>query len=168
MLQPILRHSYTSISHFFVCPSVRPSVHPSVPPSVHPLVCYKDVFRLFVASSKVFLNVLVCSFVCLPDFSKGADARDLGLMTLLLLLAITIMRSGAKILQRSKTILYFSWIPCPKTNKIANRNNPNALVSSIVKDRMKKKLKKCIFAIFVIFGFFAFFCFTNSYVIQCI
>ena len=34
--------------------------------------------RLFVASLKVFSNVLVCSSVCLPDFSESADARDLG------------------------------------------------------------------------------------------
>ena len=38
--------------------------------------------RFFVASSKFFLNVLVCSFFCLPDFSESADARNLGLMTL--------------------------------------------------------------------------------------
>ena len=60
----------------FFCPSVCQSVYWFVT---------KLFLRLFVASSKVFLNVLVCSFFCLADFSESADARDLGLMTLFLL-----------------------------------------------------------------------------------
>ena len=59
-----------------------PSIHPSIRPSVCPFVCHKVVFSVFDASSKVLLNVLVCSSVYLPDFSKSADARDFGLMTL--------------------------------------------------------------------------------------
>ena len=72
-----LRHSYTSISHFWsVCPLfVRPSVCPSIHLSVHWFVT-KLFLRLSVASLKVFLAVIVCSSVCLPDFSESADARD--------------------------------------------------------------------------------------------
>ena len=73
-----LCHLYTSLSLFLVC---RSSVCLSIRLSVHWFVT--ELFlRLFVASLKVFSNVLVCSSVCLPDFSESADARDLGLMTL--------------------------------------------------------------------------------------
>ena len=73
---------HTLLKNIFlsVCPSIRPSVHLSICLSVHLFVTK----MFFVASSKVFLNVLVCSSVCLPDFSESADARDLGLMTLFL------------------------------------------------------------------------------------
>ena len=63
-------------------PLFGPSVHPSIYPSFHWFIT-KLFLRFFVASSTVFLNVLVCLSVCLPDFSESADARDLGLMTLL-------------------------------------------------------------------------------------
>ena len=68
------------------CPSVRPSVHPSVCLSVCLSVHWfvtKMFLRLIVASSKFFLNVLIYSSVCLPEFSESANARDLDLMTLL-------------------------------------------------------------------------------------
>ena len=72
---------FMSFVHLYK-PLFGPSVlHASVHPSVH-LFATKLLLRLFVASSKVFLNFLVCSSNCLPDFSESADARDLGLMTL--------------------------------------------------------------------------------------
>ena len=46
----------------------------------------------------VLFNVLVCSSVCLPDFSESGDARDLGPMTLfvyhLIKLVLTFKQMG--------------------------------------------------------------------------
>ena len=90
--------------HLSVLSSVHPIIYPSVRLSVHWFVT-KLFLRLFVASSKVFLNVLVCSSVCLPDFSESADARDLGLMTLFLFFKL----SDCQLLSISKLVERMQW-----------------------------------------------------------
>ena len=86
----MLLNVFTSFIHLYKpllvrLPSVCPSICPSIHLSVHWFVT-KLFLRLSVASLKVILNVIVCSSVCLPNFSKSADARDLGLMTLFYLI----------------------------------------------------------------------------------